>query len=348
MIYIQLVLASLLPMLAGVLVVSTWLGARAHWSLQVGTGSYFGLIATALFMHLWGRSGLPLQNGPMLAAWAVLLTLAVLIRLRAGLPRFGFSWVGGQQLRPSRALQLVVVLLLTLTVARTALLIIEVLQRPLFPFDATTAWATKAKVWFFQRELVPFVDKDIWLEAAAGSGVFTDHRPGYPIVTPLLQLWTALAIDQWNVSLINPPWLACFVSLVFLFYGASRDCGLSRFGALLLTYMLTSLPLLNSHVALAGYADLFAATAVLGTWVYVLRYFGTRAFRDLLLLALFALIAPFVKNEGLFWSSAILPLFAFALFPLTQGMANHRLCGRCGGHAFFPHSWRSCCRRAQS
>ena len=70
------------------------------------------------------------------------------------------------------------------------------------------------------------------------------------------QVWTNLALGRWDDSLMNIPWWLLAVAFMFVVYAALRHAGYQALGALLGTWMVSSLPLANVHVALAGYADL--------------------------------------------------------------------------------------------
>ncbi len=130
----------------------------------------------------------------------------------------------------------------------------EVAWRPLYPWDAWVQWATKARVWYELGHLAPFVRADVWL--AGGNGAYFDASPNYPATVPLLQVWTCVALGRWDDSAMNWPWLAILVALVAAMYGALRGEGVAPLLALFGAYLLASLPLVDVHVALAGYADL--------------------------------------------------------------------------------------------
>ena len=118
-------------------------------------------------------------------------------------------------------------LLLAWLVVRFVLLGIEVAWQPLYPWDAWTQWATKARVWYELGRIVPFAGADAWF---AGDGaVYFDAAPGYPPTVPLLQAWTCLALGRWDDTLMNWPWWQIAVALALAVYGGLRS--LARAGA---------------------------------------------------------------------------------------------------------------------
>src|SRR5207249_6930888 len=137
---------------------------------------------------------------------------------------------------------------------RFASIAAEIMWRPLYPWDAWGQWATKARVWFELGRIVPFARADVWLSGATAA--YFDASPDNPSTVPLLQVWSCVALGRWDDSAMNWPWLAILAALVAAVYGALRGEGVAPLLALFGAYLLASLPLVDVHVALAGYADL--------------------------------------------------------------------------------------------
>jgi hypothetical protein len=247
-----------LPALLGGL----WLGlfvpptTGGRTALVWGNGLLAGLLVIPMLMRLLDTLGMPLSFAATASVTGSLLLLAALAHayhrrspLRRPLPHTAWSSL-------PQGHKILIAFLSALLIIRLATLGLELLWRPLFPWDATMHWATKARVWFEAGRIVPFVENKEWLELG-GEGVFTDHHPGYPITIPLLQVWMNSATGRWDESLMNLPWLLCLLGLGSAFYGQARASGASLVIALAFSYFLLSMPLINTHVALAGYADLF-------------------------------------------------------------------------------------------
>jgi hypothetical protein len=190
---------------------------------------------------------------------------------------------------------------------------------PLFPWDATMHWATKSRVWYEHAMLVPFVPSDIWL-ASGGGGSYTDHHPDYPITIPLLQVWMSTAVGYWNESLMNLPYLLCYLGLGLAFFSQARTAGASSLIALIFTYMLLSLPLLNTHIALAGYADLLLAACYCAAIMALYNWSVDRCRWQAILAIVFAFSCPLIKNEGLFWLLTFIPGLAVAFLSWRKGL----------------------------
>ncbi len=185
--------------------------------------------------------------------------------------------------------------------------------QPLYPWDAWIQWATKARVWYDEARIVPFVRSDAWF--AAGGAAWFDASPEYPPTMPLLQAWTCIALGRWDDALMNWPWWQISVALTLAFYGGLRSLEVPALGALVGAFLVATLPLANVHVALAGYADLpmgaYYATAALA----LLRWTRLRGPRRAALVVIFALACTQIKIPGIAWALTLVPGVVVALFP---------------------------------
>lgn len=314
MVPLMTTLALALPVLLGALWLSLLIPsqAAARPALVFGNGTLVGLLLIPQFLRGMGTLGLPLSFVKAASLAGALIAVAVIAHLvRAN----------RTELSPTRppatpamtaSQRWLFALLLALIVTRCITLGLEILYRPLFPWDATMHWATKAKVWFELGWMAPFVENSVWLNTA-GEGVFTDRHPGYPATIPLLQVWMNLATGRWDESLMNLPWLLCFIALGSAFYGQLRVSRVGALVALAFTYMLLSMPLLNIHVALAGYADLFLGAAYCGGLMAFHNWLLTRERWQGFLAIVFAIACVLIKNEGLPWALTFVPAAALAI-----------------------------------
>ena len=85
-----------------------------------------------------------------------------------------------------------------------------------------------------------------------------------------------LATGRWDESLMNLPWLLCFIALGAAFYSQLRNAGVSPAIGMAFSYFLLSMPLINTHVALAGYADLFLGAAYCGALMAFHNWVSTK------------------------------------------------------------------------
>ncbi|MDX1735914.1 MAG: hypothetical protein R3228_16180, partial [Halioglobus sp.] len=262
------------------------------------------MLAIPQIMRLMDFLGFGISLAPTAALVAALAAVCLLLGL---LKRPQQLQAAAHPLRAGE--RWLIALVTALILARLANLGLELIARPLYPWDATMHWATKARVWFEYRSMVPFVSNQEWLDAG-GSGVFTDRHPYYPATVPLLQVWMNVALDRWDESLMNLPWLFCLAGLGAAFYGQLRIAGVDTAICAVATYLLLSMPLMNTHVALAGYADLFLGAAYACALMSMHNWIRLRQSWLAGLALLFAAFCPLIKNEGFIWTLTLIPAVA--------------------------------------
>lgn len=325
MAYLTLTLGLALPCLLGIalLLALGWPAprdeARGTAALRLGYGVLVGWLLLTLWMRAVSAVGAPFGwasiGAPLIVVTAALLAFAA----RAG------------RLRISDARTILIGLLhpamggwrrvmWTAIIAwlawRFALLAAEIAWRPLYPWDAWTQWATKARVWYELGHIVPFVRADEWLAGVPG---YYDVAPQYPATVPLLQVWTSISLGRWDDAAMNWPWLFILIALVFIVYGSLRDADITPLGVLVGSYLVASLPLIDTHVALAGYADLPMAAAYTGAALALHRWTRSRDSRDAGMALFLAFCCVLIKTPGIAWALTLLFGAWVALFP-RRGM----------------------------
>ena len=201
---------------------------------------------------------------------------------------------------------------------RSLILLFDVVTLPLYPWDAWIQWATKARVWYELGHIVPFERSDPWF--AAGGTAWFDAAPNYPSTVPLWQVWTNVTLGRWDDSLMNVPWWLLAVAFTFVIYAVLRRAGYEPLGALIGTWIVSSLPLANVHVALAGYADLpmaaYYALAAIAFW----RWTEQRTIANAAVACVLAAACATVKTPGVVWALTLLPALVLIAFP-RKGVA---------------------------
>lgn len=274
-------------------------------ALALGYGCVLGLVAVTLALRLWDALGWTLDFAPLAGLLAALAG--------AGL------WLGGRPGRWAPPRGLLWWLLLGWLGVRLGVLAWEAGLRPLYPWDAWATWAVKARVWAELGSLAPFGDAAAWMENRAYP-LAAWHYPG---TVPLIQVWLALGAGSWDETLVNLAWPAGLAALGLAFYGQARAWGLAPLPALAGTWLLLSLPLLNVHAVLAGYADLWLAACHGLAAMALLLWLrdGDRRQGGLALLCLLAL--PLLKLEGTVWLLTFVPpLLVAGLGPRRAALAG--------------------------
>jgi hypothetical protein len=312
----RLLIAVLLPWLLG----SVWVrlvipaNSPARHSLILGYGLMLGLLLMPLLMRLIDALGLAISFGNTAVSALLLVVAGIIGNIICGEARVEHPVPTPSPAALNSLQRALVCVLWGIIGLRILSLGAELLWRPLYPWDTALHWATKSRVWFDSQSISPFVSNLEWLQVG-GSGVHTDFHPDYPITIPLLQVWMNSAIGRWDESLMNIPWLLCYVALGLMFYGQARLADVGTFKATVFTYFLLSLPLLNTHVALAGYADLFLGVCYAAAVTAFYNWYNNGDRWQGLLALLFAIACPLIKNEGLYWSLSLIPAMVAVYLP---------------------------------
>jgi hypothetical protein len=183
---------------------------------SVGYGFFLGLLPAAGLFGLQGHIGLPLNPWPIIAAMlAVLVALSWWLRARLTIVAREITaseltralWPEGRWSR------LLAIGILAWVAIRFATLAFAVSTYSLFPWDAWTTWALRAKVWTELGQWVPFVAPDVWLADVEGVSR-TTAAWHYPELPSWVSAWAATAAGGWREQAANAPALGALVALL--------------------------------------------------------------------------------------------------------------------------------------
>lgn len=330
--YLSLATGLFLPWILGVVWLrAPWLKVTGiTWPTLLGYGYLGGMLVTTLLMRLLDVLGIRLGL-PSIGLTLVSLIIAGIF-LGRGEPwhikRPGTDWLSLTGWRKT-----LYAFILGMIIIRLANLGMEIIWRPLFPWDAWSQWATKARVWYELGHIATFVPEDIWL-GDGSAGVFTDAAPHYPPAIPLMQTWMGYSLGKWDDTLMNLPWLLCAITLGLAFYGQARQWQVPPLFALMFTYFLLSLPILDVHVALAGYADLFMAAFYGLAAIAFFHWVRNRNFWQGSMALLFGLGCILIKQPGIVWTLTFIPALLILFMP-RAGLAGTFVLAAAGLAALF-------------
>jgi hypothetical protein len=194
---------------------------------------------------------------------------------------------------------------------------VEIFTQPLYPWDAWLAWVYRAKAWFLAGGMVEITSPTDWATAASAS-VYSIDAWVYPLFASVIPYWAALGLGRWSETLINLPVLFAGLALGMALYGQCREHGLGVSASLIACYLLFSIPLFGTHLALAGYADIWmAGFAGLGFVAVmrgaILRDKAQGSAYQVILGFLMIIFSIWVKNEGAVWFLAALAMLILAV-----------------------------------
>ena len=312
--YLRLTLALLLPWVAGYLVLFAlelrFNRSKSNALKQIGYGFFLGHGALCGLILLWATVFQTLAFWPPLAliSFAGLTGLVVRPGSAPPVPR-----VNPVQ-EVSRAEHFLFWALLVGIFLHLGLIAIEIYYRPVFPWDAWTTWVYRAKAWFFSGNIIALDSPGAWTDGHRTSK-YNLPGAGYPPLSSVMSLWPAMALGRWSETLVNLPVLLAGIALCSAIYGSCRQAGIRAWHSALACYLLISIPLVGTHLALAGQADIWVTCYTgLGFVALLIGIYQKNRFEIGLGLAM-CLIAVAAKNEALVW-------FCIALVTLA---ASYRL-----------------------
>ena len=284
---------------------------RVHgFATALGAGWILGSLLCGLLMRWLAAAALP-------AGFVRVGACAVI----AGLAGWACAWTSRARAagapvpseRMSNGERALTALLLAMLAWRASLLVGDVMLHPVLPWDAWAVWAAKAKAWVLAGHAVPYVPFDDWL-AQAAADTRTGAAWNYPELLPWTLTWFAAGAD-WIEPWINAAWLGLWAGLLLAHYGQWRGFGLSRMHAIGGVYLLGSLPLLDAHVALGGYADVWVAAVMSLAGHAWLRWRATNERGQLAIVVGAIVLLPMLKLEGAIWSIVLGAALVFGLLP---------------------------------
>jgi hypothetical protein len=207
-------------------------------------------------------------------------------------------------------------IMMVLMLVHLAFIAVEIFTQPVYPWDAWLAWVYRAKAWFMASNMAAVVSTSDWAVATAAN-IYTIDAFRYPLFPSVIPYWAALSLGSWSETLVNLPVLFAGLALGMAIYGQCREHGLSMATSLITCYLLYSIPLLGTHLALAGYADIWMAGFTGLGFVALIRGAimrdqpGNSGFQ-MVLGFLMVLFCIWVKNEGAVWFLAAIAMLILA------------------------------------
>lgn len=259
---ISIVLSLLVPWITGYAALQRLLGERPGSKLfSWGLGYFLAVLLVSWSMRLLDALGIAFTF-EYLIIFHILLMMSLLTVLRPRLIAKAWS-LHHDDYSPLQ--WLILVMIVSVLVIRFSILSLEIIEKPLFPWDGWFSWSAKAKIFYQERAIVDlYWERTPWWEFDAVSA----HAIGgerHMNMLPLIQSYVALAYGQWQDSYINIPWLLCGLASVMVIWGGLRYAGFSVVEAAVAAYLFSSLPIVNIHLSLGSYADIWVGCGFLIT-----------------------------------------------------------------------------------
>ena len=283
---------------------------RANWLRQAGYGFFLGYAV----LYLAVITGNKLTGT---VSWTAVMVFLLIFTASGAIaawrsPNAIDTTSASSQAPVNVPMKTLMAIILVLMAIHLVFIAVEIFTQPLYPWDAWLAWVYRARAWFLAGSMTDFVGTAEWA-AASSASVYTIDAWLYPLFPSVVPYWAALSLGRWSETLTNLPVLFAGLAMGMALYGQCREHGLSVPASLISCYLLYSIPLLGTHLALAGYADIWMAGFTGLGFVAVMRGAimrddaGGPGFQMLLGLVMI-IFGIWVKNEGAVWFLAALAM----------------------------------------
>lgn len=304
------VVAVLMPWGIGGTIIWFFLKARnGRLAFSVGAGYVLGWFLVTTGLRIYSYLGFPFNIYEFIIIELFALVLLFFV-LRTKNNAMNKTCFGG---RSSNLTYFISIFIISLLLFRWGLTLIDLLSKPVFPWDGWQSWSVKAKIFFYHQGIPPLVYEAYPFWEVSDQGVVPVSGARHPYFISLIQTYMAMAWGGWNDSVVNLPWLGLSVALASTVLGGMRYLGFGFILSLLAGYAITSLPIIDAHVSLGAYADLWVGVSLLIA-VFLLGIFWTTRERGaIFLLLLFLLIVYLTKNTAFIFLFVILSVILWRI-----------------------------------
>ncbi len=309
--YTGLLTAIFLPWITGAI----WLryffrhSKNWNWPFILGYGNLVGIFFTTLIIRFWDAVGVQLSFFTLAGVIAIITLAGYLALLQSKNITPSANTLSAEDSAPHRWQKIIISLLFALIIIRYGTILLEIIWRPLYSWDAWMNWTIKAKTWVLTGGISDYISPNAWLSQPENLNAYTLGNLKawkYPETVPLIQYWTASGIGHWNESLINLPWLTCAISLGMAFYGQARLQHMSALSATIGVYLVMNLPYINVHTALAGYADLWLMATFSMSAFSLANWQTTHDRQHLYIAIILAILCSQLKLPGIIFTAILI------------------------------------------
>ncbi len=309
--------ALLMPWVLGFAIVKPFLKQRyGYKAFALGAGYVLGWFATTLILRIYDYFQRPFDIYEIVTIECIVAFPLLFLKARQ---------CSIEELRlekaPSNLSYFLAIMIVVLLLYRLGLTAVDLLSKPVFPWDGWYSWSAKAKAFYYAREISPLDSPHIgfWqLDNPSDTVLVGGYH--HPYFVSLIQSYTAMAWGMWSDNIINTPWLGCGIALALCIFGGLRYLGSNLLLATMACYAVVSLPMLDTHISLGSYADLWVGLSFL---ILVLLFIVALVYGEnklLMLSMIFAIIIYLTKHNALLFVVLVLA-FVYCWY-LLGGIAS--------------------------
>ncbi|VAW36324.1 hypothetical protein MNBD_GAMMA01-1849 [hydrothermal vent metagenome] len=278
---------------------------QENWQKCIGESFFVGVFIVIIFLNIMQLLEMKVNMTIIFYVILILSLLSISIYLYKNyvaikkLSYVGFTYKS--QIFYAVALMLILVHMYYIISQNQAL--------PLTPWDSWYGWIAKAKIWFYHSINEPLIERGNWLLSVSQ---FTSPTTHYPDGLSLLYVFNA-GFFGWHETHLNGLYPAMFIAFLFAFYGNIKLLTKSTNYAWLALVLLVTIPFINVHVTLAGYADIWVAVYLTLSLFSLQHFLSQPRITGLLLAILFMFAMILFKLESWVWLSIFVLVFMLSL-----------------------------------
>ncbi len=264
---------------------------------------FLGIFLHVVMFSLFQLLGLSNQMALTLSLFAVILAITIIIFHTF---KLGFHTHSIKPTQTNTASLMLIVMCSVMIYWNASIL-------PEMAWDSWMVWIGKANQWLHHGLATPLYRFDEWVGNADGIYNASAH---YPEALPLLYLFPKLL--GWNgYETLMVFQLITFAMMTLLLVSRLERKGAPWFLQLLLIVVIYTTPLLNNHLMITGYADIWMAMYIVLILLTLIDYHEKGDLGVGITLLCYLAMLPMLKLEGWVW------LLLFIVAHLLVTLANH-------------------------
>jgi len=276
-----------------------------NWQKRIGESFFLGIFFVIVLLNLVQLTNLNMNMTAVFYGLSIVSVISILV----------YIYINKEKISTAKVLKVLAVhnIFYVFTSLLILLQLYNIIQQnqslPLVPWDSWNGWVAKAKIWFYHGINEPLIGRIGWLKV---ESMFTNSTVDYPDGLPLLYLFNSGNFG-WDETQLNALYPAMFMAFLLGFYGNIKLLTHSKNLAWVGTVMLITIPLIITHVTLAGYADIWVAEYLALTIFSAQHSLSKLTIKSLILVVIFASAMILFKLESWVWLAIFFIALSLAL-----------------------------------
>ncbi len=293
--------ALLIPWVMGFAIIKPFLKQRyGYQAFAIGAGYVLGWFVTTLILRVYDYFQRPFELYEIVAIECIIAIPLLFLKARQ---------CSIEELRlekaPSNLSYFLAITIVVLLLYRFGLTAVDLLSKPVFPWDGWSSWSAKAKIFFYYKS-IPSLSDVLTFWQFTDETMVSANGARHPYFISLIQTYTALCWGDWDDNIVNLPWWGLGLATVFVVYGSLRYLGIKMLPAILASYAAVSMPIWDIHISLGSYADIWVGASLFCSLCFLMFVLSYKERRLLFVFFIFCMITYLTKNTALIFVLSLL------------------------------------------